>query len=218
MKDTAVRTVEAKPFHMAPVDIIVPYTGHYSAVSRTVEEIFLTVWSNRYQVTLVDDASPNAAYKDYFKKIPGVVTLRNDAPVGFAESVNRAVAATKQPYVLVVRPGVRFHGMRWLTDLGRALFRMRPDGVKMVGPGDEDKIIDDGFLPLDCVLCHRKLFESAGPLRGAEEFAKAVRVAGHRQAFCIVSGLTRKMADNFPQTPGSGRNVAADLVKIPPEG
>lgn len=205
---TAILT-NSPPFHMQPVDIIIPYHGEYDKVARLMESIFKTVRTNRYQITLVDDASANAKFIASFKKIPGVVTTRHPKQLGFGAAVNSALKITKQPFVLIMQSDVVVEGNKWLYNLGESLYTLKQKNVKMVSPLTDkplvddkrmvagkrefrdDVILEDGFLPMYCFLCHRELFKRVGPMKEcpyaggeAQEFAARMKSAGYLQGIC----------------------------------
>jgi len=202
--------VNPRGFYMAPVDIIIPFHGEHGRVSRLVESIFSTVRTNRYQISLVDDGSPNENFVKEFKNIPGVVTFRSKEQKGFGSAVNLGLKNTKQPFVLILHSDVVVSGNTWLFNLGVSLNAMRDDAVRMVSPltdnslGDEslrglknktsvDRVMPEGsFLPMYCVLCSRGLFSRVGELKEfpyyaggeAEEFAVRMFSKGYRQGIC----------------------------------
>ena len=66
------------PRYMSAVEIIIPFYGLYNRVSSLLESIFATVTRNRYQITLVDDGSPNEGFIKEIssKNSPGLVCMR----------------------------------------------------------------------------------------------------------------------------------------------
>lgn len=203
------RITPAGAFHMQPVDIIIPFHGEYDKVSRLMESIFNTVRTNRYQITLVDDASPNEKFIVPLKKIPGVVAIRQEKQKGFGAAVNTAIKNTKQPHVVILQSDVVVDGNTWLSSMGETLLTLKDRGIKMVSPltdnpmTDDDRlagakrqfrpdvILGDGYLPMYCCLCHRDLFKYVGPLAEfpyaggeAEDYAYRMRRLGFKQAVC----------------------------------
>lgn len=231
------RKMENNPFYMAPVEIIVPFHGEQTSVTRLMDSIFKTVHTNRYLLTLVDDCSPNRIFiKEIDRaKIPGVRCFRQEEHKGFGAAVNLALQNpwTHPPnppitWVAIMQSDVFAEENNWLSSMGETLNKLKGKGVKMVSPmtnnpmvestvltgskGDrrEDRILDEGFLPMYCVLAHRELFSRVGPLRElpyagteAEEYAVRMRLMGYKQAVCGTSwvnhegGVTlRGFADN----------------------
>jgi glycosyltransferase involved in cell wall biosynthesis len=208
------RAMAPDPFYMAPVDIIIPFHGEHDKVSKLLESIFRTIHTNRYQISLVDDASPNVNFIKEFKKVPGVVGFRNDQQKGFGACINGALVRTKQPYVLIMHSDVVVEGNVWLARMGELLLAWKEHGYKMVSPLTDNPVVDDPmlaavrrestkesipvrkgkFLPMYCALCHRELFRRVGPLKEypyaggeAEEFAGRMLSHGFRQAVCAES-------------------------------
>ncbi len=208
------RRMEANGFYMKPVEIIIPFHGQQAYVSKLIESIFRTVQTNRYLITLVDDASDNAEWLKEIEraKLPGVRCLRSDQQKGFGASVNFAL---KNPftenimYVAVLQSDIELQETNWLSSLGESLNRLKSSGVKMVAPmtnnpivaskilkakkGErrQDVILEDIHLPMYCFLCHRELFNKTGllsefPYAGSEdqEFAHRMKQKGYKQAVC----------------------------------
>jgi len=213
------RELGKRTFQGASVEIIVPFYGRHLLVSDILKNIFNTVYSNKYLVTLVDDGSENKNFYSQMKKskIPGMRCLRQESNKGFGSSINLALnnpwkfSDSNQtiPYVVILHTDVSFISKNWLLNLGNCLEDMKFIGVKMVSPltdnpvedfdvlkskrGEEkeNKILNKGFLPLYCALCHRDLFDHVGvfkeyPYAGheAKEFANRMKEKGFNQAVC----------------------------------
>jgi glycosyltransferase involved in cell wall biosynthesis len=199
---------------MAPVDIILPFHGEHDKVGRLIESIFQTIHSNRYQISLVDDASDNVSFIKEFKKVPGVVGFRNEEQKGFGASINLALRNTKQPYVLILHSDVVVSGTNWLSNLGNSFnsLRARNNAVKMIAPttnnpcgndalrgekGQErsDFVLGEGsFCRFIVPQCRRGLFHKLGLFKEykyaggeAEEFAARMNANGFIQG---VSGTS----------------------------
>ena len=187
------RKMSHDTFHMAPVEIIVPFFGEQARVTRLIESIFRTVHTNRYLITLVDDASENKSFIKQIdkKKIPGVRCFQKEKQEGFGAAVNMALKQPFQrptdpnfqiPLVVIMHSDVFVEDNNWLSNLGYSLSSLREDGVRMVSPmtnnpsadypflvgskGEkrDDHILADGYLPMYCVLAHRELFNRVGLL------------------------------------------------------
>lgn len=208
------RTMENNPFYMAPVEIIVPFHGEQSRVTKLIESIFKTIHTNRYLLTLVDDASQNKTFIKEIdrKKIPGVRCFQNEKQMGFGASVNLALKnpfTDKIPWIAIVQSDVVPEDNSWLSRMGETLNKLKAQGVKMVAPMTDNPMVDDpqlqgkrgewrddlvlneGFLPMYCVLAHRELFNRVGLLKEypyagteAQEFASQMRLKGFKQAVC----------------------------------
>lgn len=186
------RSWDKSPFHMAMVDIIIPFHGEHSRVSKLLESILSSVRTNRYRINLVDDASPNSSFVANFKKTPGINVIRHGTQKGFGAAVNTALKETSKPvgkngvipYVLIIQSDVVVDGPTWLSRLGESLVGLKDRGIKMVSPLTDNPMTDDerlqsskhtlreedvamstGFLPFYCVLAHRELFNRVGPMK-----------------------------------------------------
>jgi glycosyltransferase involved in cell wall biosynthesis len=187
-KNTISRTIERKQFD-GDVEIIVPFYGKHSNVSKLLQSIFNSIHSNRYLITLVDDASKNDNYYSQIQKanLPGVRILRKTTNGGFGSAVNFALKNPFKfseperviPYVVIMHSDVLPSSKDWLFNLGSSLERMKADGVKMVSPltdnpvdpmerlvsktmnpnEDDFVLTEEEFLPMYCSICHRDLFK-----------------------------------------------------------
>lgn len=185
------RKIQNDIFHMADVEIIIPFHGEQTRVTKLLEGVFRTVFTNRYLITLVDDCSPNASFIEKIKsaKIPGTRCFRLSEHKGFGAAVNHALnnpwkfdnkPSKKIPYVCIMQSDCCPEDNQWLSELGSTLERLKSDGIKMVSPMTnnpmsnlnilcakkgqkrEDQILTDGFLPMYCTLCNRELFSRIG--------------------------------------------------------
>ena len=208
------RQMNNNPFYMAPVEIIIPFHGEQSKVTRLMESIFKTVHTNRYLITLVDDGSKN---KNFIKqvdkgKVKGVRCFQQETQKGFGAAVNIALNKPwnkKIIWVAIIQSDVLVSDNNWLSNIGETLNKLKGDNVKMISPltdnpmsdlpelcGEKapltrDVVLRDGFLPMYCVLAHRELFERVGPLKEcpyagteAEEYALRMNAMGYKQGVC----------------------------------
>lgn len=187
--------IEKNVFWMAEVEIIIPFHGEHTKVTKLVESIFNTVFSNRYLITLVDDASKNKSFIKQIQnaKIPGVRCFRNEQQKGFAASVNHALKNPwkfpeepnrKIKYVCILHSDVYFEDNYWLFEMGSSLEKLKNNGIKMIGATTNNSTTDckklnrdkntkkpdieleDGeYLPMYCCLCNRELFNRIGLLK-----------------------------------------------------
>jgi GT2 family glycosyltransferase len=204
----------SSPFQMIPVEIIIPFNGQYSKVITLIEGIYRTVRSNKYIITLVDDFSKNAHFHSYLQKanMPNLRVLKHDVKKGFGSCVNTAI---KDPYdrninyIAVIHPDFCPKDNYWLQNLGESLLRLKSSGVKMVAPltndpivdedflyatkldGRKDHILDNGYLPMNCVVFHKDLFNNIGFIsedldfgQEAEDFCVRMKLKGYKQAVC----------------------------------
>jgi GT2 family glycosyltransferase len=210
--------IKNNPFTRSRVDIIIPFHGQYDKVSRLIYSIVMAVKSNPYQITLVDDASPNkdfvTLFKDFDNKRPQgtdpiLKFIRNEKRLGFAQSLQVGFNATKQPWVMFMHSDCIVEDPQWMLEMGKSLLTLRDKKVKMVsarcqkrvagvtphiegkkGERVADFILQDGFLPLFCVMCHRDLFRHIGgfikPYTTYEdqELGNRMNYYGYKQAIC----------------------------------
>lgn len=181
--------IKSSPFFFEPVEIIIPFHGEQTRVTRLMENIFATVLGNRYLITLVDDGSENRNFVFQIDKarMPGVRCFRREKAQGFGSAINAALSRPKHNWirwVLVMHSDVYPEDNLWLNNLGECLMRMKASGVKMVSPktnksmaceevlegvrGEpaEDAVLNgQQFLPMYCALFHRELFKRVGPFK-----------------------------------------------------
>lgn len=229
-------------FSRSPVDILIPFHGQYDKVSRLVYSIILAVKSNPYQITLIDDGSPNADYiqqfKDFDKDRPFgsaaiLQTLRLEQRTGFATALRHGFDATKQPWVMFLHSDCWIEDTQWMLEMGRSLLSL-DKRVKMVGAQLEkqkssarlsDIILEgENYLPLACAMCHRNLFAHIGGfIRNYigyedQELAYRMKYYGYRQAIssnaCVrhEGGATYK--DLFKQNNEIGELIEQSRNKL----
>jgi len=187
-KNTISRVIERKQFD-GDVEIIVPFYGKHANVSKLLQTIFNSIHSNRYLITLVDDASRNDSFFTQIQKakLPSVRILRKDTNGGFGSAINFALKNPFKflesdrtiPYVVIMHSDVLPTSKDWLFNIGSSLERMKVEGVKMVSPltnnpvdkvdrlvsktinsNLEDFVLnEEEFLPMYCAICHRDLFK-----------------------------------------------------------
>lgn len=135
------------PFSRSKVDIIIPFHGQYEKVARLIDSIILTTRSNPYQITIVDDASPNADFVEDLGKSdlaqwttlktgrklePMLFTIRLDEQVGFGGALAAGYEATKHPWCIFMHSDVVVEQPGWMIEMGRTLLRMKDQDVRMV--------------------------------------------------------------------------------------
>jgi hypothetical protein len=193
------------------VDIIVPFHGQYAKVSRLIESVCFFTQSNRYDLCLVDDGSPNADYAASLLKAKFHIVRREDQG-GFGAALMSGFQDTKSPWVCFMHSDCKIMEVNWLKAMGTTLQQLKGHGVKMISarsnnPGPdadprmqvgqgviaEDFVLgSDFFLPLYCVLMSRQLFENINgfvrpyPFVGYEdqEIAHRMQKFGFKQAVC----------------------------------
>jgi glycosyltransferase involved in cell wall biosynthesis len=187
--------IEKNVFWMAEVEIIIPFHGEHTKVTKLIEAVFNTVYSNKYLITLVDDGSPNKAFVKQIQnaKIPGVRCFRLEEQKGFGAAVNHALKNPwrfpyepnkKIKYVCIIHSDAFPEDNYWLFELGSSLERLKSKGIKMIGAmtnnsttsfenlekrkgtKKEDYILkEEEYLPMYCCLCNRELFNRIGLLK-----------------------------------------------------
>jgi GT2 family glycosyltransferase len=164
------RTIQSDPFHMAEVEIIIPFHGEQQRVVKLIESIFNTVLTNRYLITLVDDFTPvrsTASLLDRVKRVPGIRSFRlpeepenpedekQKHPKGFGAAVNYALKhpwvfknnpKKKINYVCIMHSDVFPEENTWLAELGTTLEKLKFDGVKMISPTTNNPMSDLDIL------------------------------------------------------------------------
>lgn len=186
------RPVELKLFSRSPVDILIPFHSQYEKVLGLIKSILLSVRSNPYQITLIDDCSENKSFgeeiKNQFLKTtpegfkPQVQYIRSDKHLGFAGALKLGFQSTNLPWVMFLHSDCVVECPNFMIQMGQALLSWKSKGipVKMVSarsnnPGDciaaksetsdpfeEDIVLKDQTLPLFCSLCNRDLFNYIG--------------------------------------------------------
>ena len=231
--------VKDSPFSKSKVDIIIPFHGQYEKVRRLVESIMIGVRSNPYQITLVDDCSPNQDFgKDLSNLDPILNVIRNEKQLGFGGSINVGLKNTSQPWVLFLNSDCVVQQNTWMLEMGRSLIELKSKGVRVVtsrnnlsydGCPDiikgekedavKDFILEDGFIPLFSFMCHRNLFEHIGGfikeypygLYEDEEFAYRLNHYGYKQAICGKSWIYHEGGSTFNYLINKFPNIKDDL-------
>jgi GT2 family glycosyltransferase len=161
---------------------------------------------------VVDDCSPNTVFQELaFDGFPNVKVVRNPSRLGFGASLEVGVKALEQerkvfPWVVFMHSDVIIEDTNWLLFLGQSMLNLKDRGVKMVSATTnnpstnnsfleskspqqrEDIVLENGYLPLYCSMCHRELFKRIGhvkhyPYMGYEdrEYADRMRHFGFKQ-------------------------------------
>lgn len=201
------RRMESKPFHMAPVEIIIPFHGETTRVSNLMDSIFKTVHTTRYLITLVDDGSVNKSFikdidRHFSKPFRGVRCFQQKEQKGFGAAVNLALAnpwSDKITWVAIMQSDVLVSDNRWLSNLGECLNRLKslagqsesdPLGsVKMVSPMTDNPMIESEKLA-------EKFIGKKGDIRPdhvlTEGYLPMYCVLAHRELFKKVGPLIEK--------------------------
>ena len=186
------KPIGMKPFSRSRVDIIIPFHAQYERVSALVRSIILSVKSNPYMITLVDDCSDNKNFGEEVKRefskgtpegfSPQLQYIRNGKHLGFGGSLQVGFQATEQPWVLFMHSDCTVEDPNFMIDMGQSLLRWKEEGkpVKMVSArsdnpgecerlkagrldkGEQDIVLNGETLPLFCAMCNRELFRRIG--------------------------------------------------------
>lgn len=210
------RTIQRKPFD-GSVEIIVPFHGNHSCVSKLLESTFNSIYSNKYLITLVDDASKNSNYFQQIQNasILGVRILRQQEQKGFGAAVNFALnnpfkfmgldAEKIIPYVVIMHSDVIPFSRDWLFNLGSSLERMKSSGVKMVSP-----LTNNPVEPIDRLTFKKKNPNEEDFVLSEDEFLPMYCTLSHRDLFKYVQ------MPEFP--PHSGREAKEFSVRMRDSG
>lgn len=186
------RPMEFKPFSRSAVDILIPFHAQYEKVFELIKSILLSVKSNPYQITLIDDGSENKNFGEEIKKQfikstpqgfkPQVQYIRSDKQVGFGGALKIGFEATELPWVLIMHSDCLVEDSNFMIHMGQSLLEWKKSGlpVKMVSArsnnpgdceeakasimekGDKDIILKEKTLPLFCSMCNRDMFKYIG--------------------------------------------------------
>lgn len=186
------RPIQLTPFSRSQVDILIPFHAQYEKVSELVRSIVISVKSNPYRVTLIDDCSENINFgqeiQRQFVRItpegfkPQVQYVRSEKRLGFGGALKLGFESTELPWTLFMHSDCLVEDPNFMLHMGQSLLNWKRQGVpvKMVSarsnnPGDcelakasasekegNDIILEKGTLPLFCAMCHRDLFKYIG--------------------------------------------------------
>lgn len=191
MENHKPRPLGLGPFSKSAVDIIIPFHSQYEKVSSLVRSIVMSVKSNPYQVTLVDDCSENKGFgedvdREFVKAAPQGVRpqvrcIRSDTQLGFGGALGLGFNSTSNPWVLFMHSDTLVEDPNFMISMGRSLLNWRSKGVpvKMVtaradnpgecaealwdgNPDGEDIVLGETAMPMFCSLCSRDLFARIG--------------------------------------------------------
>lgn len=135
----AAKPIVSVPFSKSKVDIIIPFHGQYEKVSSLVQSILISVKSNPYQITLVDDHSENETFHkelaDQFKKTTPegyrcqVVCIRNKKQLGFGGSLRVGYENTNLPWVLFLHSDCLVEDPNFMIEMGQSLLDWKEQNV-----------------------------------------------------------------------------------------
>lgn len=107
----------------ARVDVVIPVYGARRLTLRTLESVLLAKVATPYELTVIDDASPDLALRDDLEVLAraGRLTLlTNDHNMGFVATANRAFGLHADRDVVLLNSDTRVYG-NWLDRLMAAL-------------------------------------------------------------------------------------------------
>lgn len=154
--------VKNSPFSRSPVDIIIPFHGEFDKVTKLITSIIMSVKSNPYQITIVDDCSSNYSennkdneidkFIDEFKNFdakrpagtePILKVLRSEKQLGFGGAAKLGFVNTKQPWVMLMHSDCVVEDTHWMIEMGRTLLELKDKKVKMVGAKSQESFLGD---------------------------------------------------------------------------
>jgi len=121
--------------------------------------------------------------------IPQIIWTRSETQLGFSSALKKGLDFTQEqkilsPWVVFLHSDCLVVDPNWMIEMGKSLLRGRSQNIRMVSarsnnPGEgvhpklqgsrndldreeADVVIEDGFLPLYCVMCHRQMFDYIG--------------------------------------------------------
>lgn len=217
--------VKNNVFINSKVDIIIPFHGQYEKLRRLIESILLSVRSNPYKITLIDDASPNKSFaEDLVKNNNFIQLIRNEKQLGFGASINIGIKNTNYPWLLFLNSDCIVEQPNWMIEMGRSLLNLKNKGVRVVTSKNnleyigcpkeikskntefsDDLILENGYIPLFSFMCHRDLFKHIGGFIKEypygqyedEEFAYRLNHYGFKQAICGRSWIYHEGSATF---------------------
>jgi GT2 family glycosyltransferase len=198
-----------------PVDIIIPFHGHYESVAKCIVNIQEFTPNQKYNIYLVDDCSPNSSFiGDVTANKKKTFGIRLDQQRGFGAAVNAGIVAGNNPNIVVMHSDAHPNNINWLGSLQRSLAQARNQGIKLVSsrvnnPGTtndypQELINDDKAeaefveatkpLPLICAMFHRELINRVGLLKEYPygwyedtEFYYRMKLHGYKQGIAMKS-------------------------------
>lgn len=229
-------------FSNSKVDIIIPFHGQYEKVRRLIESIILSVKSNPYKITLVDDFSPNKDFGTGLNNLGNFINvIRNEKQLGFGGAINVGLKNTSNPWVLFLNSDCVVEQPNFMLEMGRTLLNLKSKGVRVVSSKNnleyvgcskeikadnknyisDDIILNEGYLPLFSFMCHRDLFKYIGGnikeypygQYEDEEFAYRLNHYGFKQAICGKSWIYHEGSATFDALINKKPNIKDSIEK-----
>ena len=111
--------VSVRPAQPTPVTVVVPTRDRLELLRPCVDSVLATTGAH-VRVWIVDNGSGEAATLAWFDTLrgnPRVTIQRDDGPFDYAALMNRAVAATSTPHVLLLNNDTQVITPDWLDEL-----------------------------------------------------------------------------------------------------
>lgn len=190
------------------VDIVIPFRDQCNKVCNLVESLLQKVKTPKIRIILVDDASKNKEFVNFFKPFQNISHLQFKTPIGFGAAVNHGVKKAESSVVCIMHNDVNITEPMFLNNMCKDFFSLQKDNVASIcsvtnnpmseklsvikrqsSENAEPFILNNCFSPFICTLVHKQLFEVCGglmelPLCWYEDhfFGEKIRKIGYKQA------------------------------------
>ncbi len=129
-----------KSNEVLPIDIIIPVSGKYSIVKKTIESL-INYTNYPYNLIIVDNGISEPEINSYLIQLksnnPNIQLVAKSTPTGFSASVNKGIEISKSKVIAIVDSGT-IVSKNWLPKLLRAF---NTNTVGIVSPRCNNKII-----------------------------------------------------------------------------
>lgn len=115
-----VQRVSVRPRQRQPITVIIPTRDRVDLLGPCVESVLRTTQEHQVRILIVDNGSVDPttlAQFDIWHRNPRIQILRDDAPFDYAALMNRAVASTATPLVLLLNNDTKVVSNDWLDEL-----------------------------------------------------------------------------------------------------
>lgn len=113
-------SVDVRPVAAEPVTVIVPTRDRLDLTRTCIDSVLATTGHRETHILIVDNGSVEPATLAWFAELqrsPRVRVLRDDGPFDYSALMNRAVAATTTPLVLLLNNDTKVIAADWLDQL-----------------------------------------------------------------------------------------------------
>lgn len=214
-KTQSTRPVRTVPFSRSPVDILIPFHSQYEKVSQLIKSILISVKSNPYQITLIDDCSENKSFGEEIKKQflkstpsgykPQVNYIRSDKHLGFGGALKLGFEATSLPWILIMHSDCLVENSNFLINMGQSLLNWKKNGipVKMVSAMSDN--------PNDCesAKCAKNKLPDKDIILSNNESLPLFCSMCHRDLFNYIGGFIK----SYPYTWYENEELAFRMKK-----